>query len=76
MGWSRRFFVIEEVAKGHHFCDPLVIHGDITPSNILLDREFKAKIGDFGLARLKTWDIVERLEVGEVSRKNDVVEDN
>ncbi|GMI66903.1 hypothetical protein like AT2G45590 [Hibiscus trionum] len=81
MEWSRRFSIIEDVAKGleylHHFCDPPFIHGDIKPSNILLDGEFKAKIGDFGLARLKTGDLVEGLEEGEVLRKNDaVVEDN
>ena len=45
------------VARGleylHHVCDPPVIHGDIKPSNVLLDRDFRAKIGDFGLARVK-----------------------
>lgn len=57
-----------DIAKGleylHHFCDPPVIHGDIKPSNILLDGNFKAKIGDFGLARVKllSQDHCERVE--------------
>ncbi|XVF73348.1 hypothetical protein PTKIN_Ptkin12aG0194300 [Pterospermum kingtungense] len=81
MGWSRRFSIINDVAKGleylHHCCDPPVIHGDIKPSNILLDGEFMAKIGDFGLARLKTEDLIKGLEEGEVLRKKDVFgEDN
>ncbi|KAL3571904.1 hypothetical protein D5086_025808, partial [Populus alba] len=57
MNWKVRFDIVIGVAKGleylHHFCNPPVIHGDIKPSNILLDSFFNAKIGDFGLARLK-----------------------
>ncbi|KAK7292537.1 hypothetical protein RJT34_15388 [Clitoria ternatea] len=57
MSWGKRFDVAVSVAMGleylHHGCDPPVIHGDIKPSNVLLDRDFRAKIGDFGLARVK-----------------------
>ncbi|KAI4351856.1 hypothetical protein L6164_006162 [Bauhinia variegata] len=57
MDWEKRFAIILDIAKGIqylHSCDPPVIHGDIKPSNILLDRYFSARIGDFGLARLKS----------------------
>lgn len=56
MEWKRRFLVAVDVARGieHlHGLDPPVIHGDLKPSNVLLDRGFNAKIADFGLARLK-----------------------
>ncbi|XP_073139116.1 receptor-like serine/threonine-protein kinase At4g25390 [Henckelia pumila] len=55
--WDKRFLITLHIAKGleylHHYCDPPIIHGDIKPSNILLDEGFNAKIGDLGLARFK-----------------------
>ncbi|XP_033146073.1 receptor-like serine/threonine-protein kinase At2g45590 isoform X6 [Brassica rapa] len=58
MDWRKRFEIAIDVAKGieflHHRCDPAIIHGDVKPSNVLLDSDFKAKIGDFGLARVKS----------------------
>ncbi|KAM7504675.1 hypothetical protein LguiB_003579 [Lonicera macranthoides] len=60
MDWKKRISIAVDIAKGleylHHYCDPAVVHGDIKPSNILLDGDFNAKIGDFGLARLKSED--------------------
>ncbi|KAL8137064.1 hypothetical protein V2J09_003065 [Rumex salicifolius] len=57
VSWDRRFKIILDVCRAleflHNECDPPVIHGDVKPSNVLLDWDFRAKISDFGLSRFK-----------------------
>jgi serine/threonine protein kinase len=36
----------------HREWEQFVVHGDIKPSNIMLDSAYNTKLGDFGLARL------------------------
>ncbi|KAL6838399.1 hypothetical protein ACP4OV_031805 [Aristida adscensionis] len=62
LDWPRRLAVIRDVARAlaflHAECHPPVVHGDLKPSNVLLDAAFRAKLADFGLARFKTPDAV------------------
>ena len=45
--------IAAEVATGISFLHGNgVMHRDVKPSNVLLDKEYHAKVADFGLARL------------------------
>lgn len=55
LNWEQRFNIARGTARGlqflHTMGDKPLIHGDIKSANILLDKNFEPKIGDFGLAR-------------------------
>ncbi|KAG8382871.1 hypothetical protein BUALT_Bualt05G0124400 [Buddleja alternifolia] len=56
LGWEKLFEIAVGIARGleylHRGCNMRILHLDIKPHNILLDKNFHPKIADFGLAKL------------------------
>lgn len=56
LDWSKRMRVALGASRGllylHEQCNPKIIHRDVKAANILLDENFEAVVGDFGLAKL------------------------
>ncbi|CAL9195584.1 unnamed protein product [Musa hybrid cultivar] len=54
--WATRRQIALGSARGlsylHDHCDPKIIHRDVKAANILLNEDFEAVVGDFGLAKL------------------------
>ncbi|PON93344.1 Serine/threonine protein kinase [Trema orientale] len=36
----------------HEHCNPMIIYWDVKAANVLIDEDFEAVVGDFGLAKL------------------------
>nr|KYP57880.1 Serine/threonine-protein kinase CTR1 [Cajanus cajan] len=56
LDWRRRVHMALDIARGVnylHHSNPPIIHRDLKSSNLLVDRNWTVKVGDFGLSRLK-----------------------
>ncbi|CAA3007858.1 LEAF RUST 10 DISEASE-RESISTANCE LOCUS RECEPTOR-LIKE PROTEIN KINASE-like [Olea europaea subsp. europaea] len=56
LGWGKLLDIAVGIARGieylHQGCNTRILHFDIKPHNILLDKDFNPKISDFGLAKI------------------------
>ncbi|MFS7920638.1 putative protein kinase RLK-Pelle-L-LEC family [Helianthus anomalus] len=56
LAWGTRYKIAHGLASAllylHEEWEQCVLHRDIKPSNVMLDSNFNAKLGDFGLAKL------------------------
>ncbi|GER41403.1 protein kinase family protein [Striga asiatica] len=55
LSWEKRKRIVAGLAAAlhylHHQLDTQIIHRDVKSSNVMLDSDFNARLGDFGLAR-------------------------
>jgi serine/threonine protein kinase len=63
LSWPMRLHILKGVAAAvnylHEECEKKIVHRDIKASNVMLDAQMNARLGDFGLARLYGHDVAQ-----------------
>ncbi|KAI3994981.1 hypothetical protein MKX01_019795 [Papaver californicum] len=56
LNWRRRVLMALDIARGMNYLhryNPPIVHRDLKSSNLFVDKNWRVKVGDFGLSRLK-----------------------
>ncbi|KAL3735376.1 hypothetical protein ACJRO7_024500 [Eucalyptus globulus] len=71
LGLMQRLDIAIDIASAikylHEDCSPKIVHGDLKPSNVLLDNEMMGRLGDFGLAMISFVAETEAMDIDNCS---------
>ncbi|KAK3436991.1 hypothetical protein EUGRSUZ_C01832 [Eucalyptus grandis] len=69
LGLMQRLDIAIDIASAikylHEVCSPKIVHGDLKPSNILLDNEMMGRVGDFGLATISSLTKTDAMDIDD-----------
>ncbi|XP_057530605.1 cysteine-rich receptor-like protein kinase 8 [Amaranthus tricolor] len=66
LSWRKRVEIAIDTAQGldylHNGCSPPIVHRDVKPANILLNKDFRAMLSDFGFSKIFPAEYVSNLQ--------------